>query len=327
MSRQSINYDQAFLERFEAGIDPIHPQQSRVPARVLGYGEMSTVMTITGADPGLVFKRMPMFHSSAEYEPYQALYDAYLEHLSAAGVLIVPAAITSVVAANGHVVVYIIQEKLNSGTLVNKAIHVLPAQAVERLFAAILVGIGQVCQYNDAQDGAAALGFDAQMSNWAISDYDPDSKTLPEELTLVYVDTSSPLLRLDGVEQLDPELFLRSAPSFLRWIIRLLFLKDVMNRYYERRQVVVDVLANLLQREAHRRPPPPHHRRQSFFGREQRRGSIHTDYGEGSLRLLQGRCPHLDGLCRLPARRSLASPPARQILPIRVARPGRSLTG
>ena len=62
---------------------------------------------------------------------------------------------------------------------------------------------------------------------------------------MYYIDTSTPLYRKQGKEQLDPELFLRSAPSFVRWIIRLLFLKDVMNRYYVPRMVYTDLAANL----------------------------------------------------------------------------------
>ena len=58
------------------------------------------------------------------------------------------------------------------------------------------------------------------------------------------MDTSTPLFRVDGVEQLDPELFLRSAPSFMVWIIRLLFLEDVMTRYYDFRRVAMDLIAN-----------------------------------------------------------------------------------
>jgi hypothetical protein len=59
------------------------------------------------------------------------------------------------------------------------------------------------------------------------------------------MDTSTPLYRIDGAEQLDPELFLRSAPSFLRWVLRLFFLDDVVNRYYDFRLVVIDLLGNL----------------------------------------------------------------------------------
>ena len=58
------------------------------------------------------------------------------------------------------------------------------------------------------------------------------------------MDTSTPLFRVEGVEQLDTELFLRSAPSFLVWMLRLLFLKDVVNRYYDFRLVAIDLVAN-----------------------------------------------------------------------------------
>lgn len=245
MLNQTITYDQAFLNQFEDGINPLNPQLSRIPAHVLGYGEMSTVMTISGTDPDLVFKRMPMFHNRRELEPYLQLYHAYIHHLEAAGIHVVPAAITSVVPSQGNVVIYIIQEKLDSQTLVNNAIHSLSAADVAELFAAVLHNIGKVFAYNDASAGGVAIGFDAQMSNWAIVNANGANGSWPSQPELIYIDTSSPLLRLDGVEQCDPELFLRSAPSFLRWVIRLLFLDDVMTRYYRRRQVIIDVLANL----------------------------------------------------------------------------------
>jgi len=245
MLAQTITYDQDLLNHFEEGIDPYDPEHSRIPAHVLGYGEMSTVMTISGANPDLVFKRMPMFYSTGELVPYLELYNSYLHHLIAAGINIVPAAITSVNPAEGNVVIYIIQEKLDSRTLANKAIHTFPDEEIENLFAAILSCIGQVFAYNVAHEGKVALGFDAQMSNWAIVGYDGGADHLPDPVELIYIDTSSPLLRLNDQEQLDPELFLRSAPSFLRWVIRLLFLDDLMIRYYSRRQVIIDVMANL----------------------------------------------------------------------------------
>ena len=245
MSAQTITYDQTYLNQFEAGINPLDPENGRIPAHILGYGEMSTVMTISGMDPSLVFKRMPMFYTQQELDAYLALYAAYLQHLTAAGISVVPATITSVTPTKGNQVVYIIQAKLDSNNLVNKAIHSSSDADVKRLFCAILTNIGRLFAYNDAHAGTETLGFDAQMSNWAIKDLDSSADSLPDPLELVYIDTSSPLLRLQDQEQLDPELFLRCAPSFLRWIIRLLFLKDVMNRYYDRRQVIIDVLANL----------------------------------------------------------------------------------
>ena len=62
---------------------------------------------------------------------------------------------------------------------------------------------------------------------------------------LYYIDTSTPLFCKQGVEQQNPELLLKSAPGFLRWIIRLFFLQDVMTRYYIPRLVCMDLIANL----------------------------------------------------------------------------------
>ncbi len=186
-----------------------------------------------------------MFHNEAELEPFLVLYDTYLEHMTAAGVAVVPAAITSITPKSGNIVVYIIQEKLDGRTLINQAIHTRQAADVERLFEAILDNIGYVFDYNDAQEDGIELGIDAQMSNWAIANFDPDQGHLDDSVELIYLDTSSPLLRVRGEHQLDPELFLRSAPSFLRPVIRLLFVADVMNRYYVRRQIVIDVIGNL----------------------------------------------------------------------------------
>lgn len=240
-----IDFDQALLERFEAGIDPFDVGRSLIPADVLGYGEMSTVLAIGERNLDLVYKRMPMFYGETELASYLALYEMYLAHLAQAGIRTIPAAVTSVRPANGNLVVYIIQEKIDHNSLAHRAIHSLQVGDVARLFGAILGEIGRIFAYNKRHQGRAEIGFDAQMSNWSIAGYEGDNGRLPDDIDLIYIDTSSPLLRLQGVEQLDPELFLRSAPSFMRWVIRLLFLDEVMNRYYNPRQVVIDVLANL----------------------------------------------------------------------------------
>ncbi len=61
---------------------------------------------------------------------------------------------------------------------------------------------------------------------------------------MTYNDPSSPRTRKNGEARIDPDMFLRIAPSFLVWIIRLLFLEEVMTRYYDFRRVTVDLIAN-----------------------------------------------------------------------------------
>jgi len=106
----------------------------------------------------------------------------------------------------------------------------------------VLRELRKVWDFNRRQS-RIQVAIDGQISNWAVADYDPERFNI-EDATLLYLDTSTPLFRVNGVEQLDTELFLRSAPSFLVWILRLLFLKDVVDRYYDFHRVAVDLVAN-----------------------------------------------------------------------------------
>jgi hypothetical protein len=125
----------------------------------------------------------------------------------------------------------------------NKALKWLPDEGIQVLFTCVLQELYKIWAFNQRQD-IYRLGIDGQMSNWAIMDFDPEALNVCESTPLLYLDTSTPFIRIHGVEQLDSELFLRAAPSFLAWILRLFFLQDVMDRYYDFHSVIVDVLAN-----------------------------------------------------------------------------------
>ena len=100
-----------------------------------------------------------------------------------------------------------------------------------------------VWEFNRRQDHLQ-LSLDGQISNWSIDGFDPLEPYVDDTTPLFYFDTSTPLFRVEGEDQLDAEIFLRSAPSFLAWILRLLFLEDVVNRYYDFRRVAIDLVAN-----------------------------------------------------------------------------------
>ncbi|HHN94312.1 MAG TPA: hypothetical protein ENK17_06050, partial [Anaerolineae bacterium] len=70
--------DLDLLQEFERGLDPRHPEQSDIPARVLGYGEISTVFEIQAEGcRGLAFKRLPIFHTQEELTAYLVTYGEY----------------------------------------------------------------------------------------------------------------------------------------------------------------------------------------------------------------------------------------------------------
>jgi hypothetical protein len=232
------------LQRFEGGLDPQHPERSSIPARVLGYGEISTVFEIQAAGmQELAFKRLPLFRSVQEVERYEAAHTAYVRLLSDPIGLHLPTSEGAVVQGpSGQPVFYIAQRRMPTGSIGHHLMRHWPRQAVCDLVRRLLEEMRKVWVYNQAQSNLQ-VAIDGQISNWSIEGLAPDGEG-SSPVRLWYLDTSTPLFRKEGVEQLDPELFLRSAPSFLVWILRWLFLQDVVDRYYDPHLVAVDLVAN-----------------------------------------------------------------------------------
>ncbi len=233
------------LQDFERSLDPLHPQSSRIPCHVLGYGEISTVFEIRiDGLQDLAFKRMCCFKTLDELKPY---VDTYLEYNrvleSQVGLHLPPYGYAYFIRENGSPVFYIIQQQLPPASIGNQALKHLPPQQIVHLFELVLTELHKVWAFNRSHVGCQ-VGIDGQISNWAIEGFDAQHPGLGQEVTLLYIDTSTPLMRLAGIEQLNAELFLRSAIPYLVWILRLLFLQDVLTRYYDPRKVTIDLIAN-----------------------------------------------------------------------------------
>jgi len=233
------------LEEFERGLDPRQPERSAVPARVLGYGEISTVFAIQVQGlRGLAFKRLPLFHSMEEVELYRIAYEEYNRLLQEEVGLHLPEhGCAAFINQAGQPVFYIVQEQVTAPSIGNQALQLLPRGMVLALIRSVLNELRRVWDFNQRQD-RLRLAIDGQISNWSIEGFDPGEPRVDEAASLLYLDTSTPLFRVGGLEQLDAELFLRSAPSFLVWMLRLFFVEDVVNRYYDFHRVAVDLVAN-----------------------------------------------------------------------------------
>lgn len=241
----ALNIDQALLEEFERHLDPRRPEESEIRARVLGYGEISTVFEIgTDEQKDIAYKRMPIFENNEELVAYEKIFREYILLLNEeVGLELPPYDYTSLTSDAGRLVMFLAQKKLVAESIGNNAMHLLPPEETMRLARQIFRELKKVWLFNKEQD-KYEIGIDGQISNWSIKGFVPDDPRLPDEIELVYFDTSTPLFRVDGVEQLDPELFLRSAPSFMVWLVRWLFLEDVMTRYYDFRLVAIDFVGN-----------------------------------------------------------------------------------
>lgn len=239
------------LQRYEDALDPAQPESGEIQVQILGYGEMSTVLAFDEPGyEGYAFKRMALFHADAEVDAYEALYTAYNKALESHGIEVPDYGVNRIGSRDGEIVLYLSQHKLAPESIGNKLLHLLPDEDLMRLIEHVMTAGLRVFAHNwKVQAGeaqGAELGLDMQISNWAVHGVDPQNPRLEETPRLQYLDTNTPLMRIDGIQQLNPELFLRICPSYLVWIIRLFFLKDVIRRYFDFRAVCVDLLANFI---------------------------------------------------------------------------------
>ena len=186
-----------------------------------------------------------MFANEDEITAYAAAFDTYRLRLQEAGIRVTPSTLVPLQQRCGsRRVVYLVEQRLPAHAIGNAIVRTVRPAEAQRLLRAVLGELSKVYRFNQQQAGAWALGIDGQISNWVVEAMDA-ADGLPSAINLSYFDVNTPLVRRNGVEQLDTELFLRSAPAFLRWVLRLFVLQDVVERYYDLRRVIVDLVANL----------------------------------------------------------------------------------
>jgi hypothetical protein len=229
--------DEKVLFQFESGLNPQHIEKSTIPATLIGYGEISAIFQI-GDSSDTAFKRLPLFSDRSSAQMYIRQYNEYCRLLTDAGLNLPPDQTFIITSAQRPVVLYIAQKKLPADRFAHKLIHTLEAGEIQLLLEKIVAEIAKIWRYNQTVLPDRELALDGQLSNWVWLESEAG-------MLLFYIDTSTPIFRKNGLDQMDPELFLKSAPGFLRWIIRLFFLNDVMTRYYDQRQVYIDLAANL----------------------------------------------------------------------------------
>ena len=227
------------LQEFEDSLDPSRPEAGPFAPHIIGYGEMSTVFAFgDNRLAGRAYKRMPLFDNDAQADAYLGNYEFYGLELEARGLVLPEWGGLRVRGTKGKTVLYLHQALLDPASILHKIVRAGPVDQAVSLFGSVLASSFEVIQKNTTE---LCLGLDAQLSNWSLVAGSAGSSP-----ALVYVDTSTPLIRENGNERLDPELFLKVCPQSLVWIIRRFFLQDVLDRYYDFRLVALDCVANLL---------------------------------------------------------------------------------
>lgn len=193
---------------------------------VLGYGEISCVVGCSFHERAYACKRLPPFPDELHYNRYRDIFEHYLIKLRESGVPVLGSRLFGLPGKDG-ISAWCVQPRLQKEALLPIRMRNISIDEALSLFEKLLAcALGCV---------KPTLGLDAQLSNWVLVDGEP-----------AYLDVTTPMMRdAQGREQLDMELFLASLPWLLRAPVRAFLIKGILDKYYEPRGVVLDLLGNL----------------------------------------------------------------------------------
>ena len=232
-----MDIDIELLNRFEQELVPHDLSRSSVPARIIGFGEISAIFQI-GEEDNIIYKRIPIFPDLKTAENYRKMYFEYCSLIKQAGINLPEDDAVIVEVPQHPVVIYFVQQRLDDKFFCHNLINTLSETDTNLMLEQIMSALTGIWEFNKEKNPDLEIALDCQLSNWVWMEKHGKRK-------LYLIDTSTPFIRKNGVEQLDVELLLKSAPVYIRWLIRRLDLDDVIGRYYDHKKVVTDLVANL----------------------------------------------------------------------------------
>lgn len=244
-----MKIDIELLKNFDDTIDTVHPEKGGVPIKILGYGEISLVFEIIGDPENLAYKRIPIFDTEEQVKRFDWAFKEYNRLLEdEVGYNLPEQEMVWFKDKKEKIQVYCVQKKVLSESVCNNVIHQVSDKEVETLVILVLKEMKKLWSFSRNNE-TIDLGLDGQISNFAVIDYDPNNPKIHNEARLLYFDTSTPMFRQNGEEAMDAKLFLKSTPSFLRYLVKIAFLDEVVDRYYDWRLVTVDLIANFFKEQ------------------------------------------------------------------------------
>lgn len=263
-----MKIDIELLKEFEKTLDTLHPEKGKIPIKILGFGEISLVFEILNDPAHLAYKRIPIFDNEKQVKRHIWAYKEYCRILTEEIGLSLPQH-DAIWFKNemDEIKFYCIQQKIDPEAVGNKVIHQVSDEEIETLVLLAMREMKKVWTLNK-ENKTLEVGLDGQISNFVVVDYDPRVPKISETSKLLYLDTSTPLFRRNNIEAMEAELFLKSAPSFLRFLIKALFLEEVVDRYYDWRLVAIDLIANFFKEQKSEMVPRLIRRMNQFFREE-----------------------------------------------------------
>ena len=233
-----MHVDETLLQDFENELNPAYPDQSGIRPAILGYGEISTTFAIPTI-PGMAFKRMPPFESSDQITAYKTVVKKYCGLLTeACGIRVADYDFVDMENRHGEKILYVAQTRLPESSIGHQILKSGTRSELDNLMNATLEPLIRLFKFNRDNSQNLSIGLDGQLSNWSFQSSE-ENRFAP-----IYFDITTPMLRMSGRDELDTEIFLKSCPSFLVWLVRWQFLAEVLDRYHDVRMILVDLAAN-----------------------------------------------------------------------------------
>ena len=244
-----MNIDVELLRELERTIDPIKPEKGKIPVKVLGSGEISVVIEILNDKENLVYKRMPIFKNEKQVKKHEFVVKKYCDILQNRIKITLPENdIVWFRDDKGKIAFYGVQKKLIPESIGNNVIHQVSDDEVITLVLLAMREMRKVWAFN-RENKSLDIGLDAQISNFAIVDYNPKNPKVSEDSKLIYVDTLTPFIRINGKEAMDLILVVSSVPSILRAPLYYIFGPGVVEGYYTWRTASIDLIANFFKEQ------------------------------------------------------------------------------
>jgi len=111
----------SYLTKFEKGLDISDTDNSKIPAKIVGYGEISSIFKVQGFE-GWIYKRLPLFETQKQAEDYAKKYKDYVALLKNTG-LSLPNDFYLIVNGHTKVVLYLAQKEINRENLCQNRLH------------------------------------------------------------------------------------------------------------------------------------------------------------------------------------------------------------
>lgn len=243
--------DKNWFANFENSLDTSDPGSHDFHAKILGFGEISAVIEFPDAPQydGWIFKRLPICRDMEEAESYEKLCREYVRIIHEdVGARVPESLFFSVPVRPGLVVFYAAQKKLNPSLIGNEILHWAGDDEIFAFLESVLRALVRVAEFNANNTGGVEITLDFQLSNWAL-DSQEEKPAIKSGAPLSFIDISTPMFRLNGKEQIDPDMLLRSCPDFLVWILKATVLDEVVSRYYDPRSAIIDIIANCVKED------------------------------------------------------------------------------